>query len=149
MSRLIDQQTALTYNMPSFKCFNKINDKLAANIRMYMDLEDTDGINSCSKEISRILKAEVFNLTSEKHTAPFEYITGRGTNLLTLTCEFYLNLSPTMNPVVEVDNKKWDLQKNMVTYVNNKLPHTISNNNNTNIYLIRGNFEWVTAIHAD
>jgi hypothetical protein len=150
MSRIVDGQVYQSYRMPLLKTFGRMNEKSIQALRMHIDLDDTAAVEKIMmKDIPSIIKADINDITAEKITEQYSLDRSSGREMLSLTCKFYVNLSPNVSPKITVDGYTFPMTPNVVTFVNDKFPHSITYDNHPALYLLSGKFEWVTDIHAD
>jgi hypothetical protein len=149
MSRIVDGQKALAYRMPMYKVMGNIPSDTERLIKKSILTGDKSNIRRITDVIQRILQTKVFDIETVFQTVSYTTDYNNTQDILNLRSRFILNVSPITNPEIIIDNRKYDLGKNNIVFINHRYSYSISEPGNVKTMLMTGMFDWDVLKHAD
>ena len=149
MSRIVDRQKALAYRMPMYKVMGKIPSDTERLIKKSILTGDKSNIRRITDVIQRALQTKIFDIETEFQTVSYTTHYNNTQDILNLRSRFILNVSPITNPAITIDNRKYDLGKNNIVFINHRHPYSISETANAKTMIMTGMFDWDVSKHAD
>ncbi len=149
MSRIVDAQKALAYRMPMYKVMGNISSDTERLIKKSILADDNSNIPRITDDIQRILQTQIFDTNTDFQTVSYTNNYNNTQDILNLRSRFIINVSPIAYPEIIIDNRKYDLGKNNIIFINHRHSYTISQPADVKTMLLTGMFDWDVSKHAD
>ena len=149
MSRLVRSKAVKDLKMPEFKVLGTITDVTANKIKDLVLNGNNSVITDVVDTLIDIIGVPIRDISADLYDEPVQHNMAVSRNYEDPKSIFFLNVSQFVDPEMFIDEKRYNLARNKVTFVNHRYPHRLVQSKKIDMILLSGVFDWNPEIHGD
>lgn len=149
MSRLVRSKAVKDLKMPEFKVLGTITDGTANKIKDLVLNGNNSVITDVVDTLIDIIGVPIRDISADLYDEPVQHNMAVSRNYEDPKSIFFLNVSQFVDPEMFIDEKRYNLARNKVTFVNHRYPHRLVQSKKIDMILLSGVFDWNPEIHGD